>query len=791
MLLAVLIAAMAAMSASMLGIGQRSMLLPFLSIAAAGSSFIFTDCLGWFRLNRFVANGAMLLAAFVSLNHFLESDSQRQLLAIASLLVYVQIVLLFREKNRRISSQLMMFSLLQVVVASLLSGGIEFGFLLGLYSILALFALSVFFVQRETSGLGERPVAHRSKNGPASRPEKDDHSLLGGPPVAFVGNAPLDGYRSTMRRPFSAPILAMVFASWTFSTVFFYTTPRTGDGGWQHGLGARNVVGFSPEISFDRMGRVLQSEARVMRVSFSNAKTSAPYTLVGEPYFRGTVLAKYLSADGHGQWRQEIETTTSSGLALASPPSVRDLVRQDVLLEPTGGQLLFSVFPAYSFAETPSDIRIAPRSRQLQRFGISARDLSDEYRFCVATTGFRFGQQIEVTPHVNHLLTERDQARMELLKRRLRYIDSRQEFPRLLELAEEIVRTEAPDGSTYDRAKALERFFLEEDRFQYSLDLQLVQQKRRPSVDPIEDFVANHRTGHCEYFASALTLMLRSQGIPTRMVIGYKGGEYNFVGNYYLVRQRDAHAWVEAYLPADEVPPDTLYAAERHAGGGWLRLDPTPATTRESGSQRNLFDRATMSFDYVRWLWNDYVSRLTPTRQQDSVLAPLALDQKLPVSSLFDAKKWKMLLDRLTGASWQDLWRQGFRWQAGLVAFVTCFILYVGYRTLRSWLPRLRIRWRSQSKSRRGRRDSSVAFYVRLERLLRRWGIRRDPNQTQREFAAVAAAQLSRRQLDTPGDLPEEIVQAFYRVRFGHVSLSTSQHAHIEELLEHLARQPK
>ena len=172
---------------------------------------------------------------------------------------------------------------------------------------------------------------------------------------------------------------------------------------------------------------------------------------------------------------------------------------------------------------------------------------------------------------------------MERANLRLRFIDNREAFPGLIALADQIVKEKCPDGDNFQRARELEAYLQDDKRFQYTLNFDEVNARRQAGVDPIEDFVTNHRMGHCEYFASALTLMLRSQNIPARLVVGYRGGEFNYVGNYYVVRQRDAHAWVEAHVKPEEIPAGAIYREEQHAGGGWLRLDPTPvpATERE------------------------------------------------------------------------------------------------------------------------------------------------------------------------------------------------------------------
>ncbi len=83
---------------------------------------------------------------------------------------------------------------------------------------------------------------------------------------------------------------------------------------------------------------------------------------------------------------------------------------------------------------------------------------------------------------------------------------------------------------------------------------------RRAGRDPVEDFLFEHREGHCEFFASALALLGRAAGIPTRVVTGYRVAERSPLGGYYIVREQNAHAWVEAYIP----------------GAGWRTFDATP-----------------------------------------------------------------------------------------------------------------------------------------------------------------------------------------------------------------------
>lgn len=788
MLLSILMATMASLATLMLGIGQRNMLLPGITFLAAILSVTFTDGLGWFRLNRWIANVAMLLAAFFSLSDFFRTSSHGQLLAIANLLIYVQIILLFQQKNRRIYGQLAVFGLLQVVVAALLNDGLEFGFLLLVYMIVTMFGLSLFFIYREVerAQVAERRQAER-RNRLVSGTESP--VLLGGPPEILL-EPRIDAAKTDYKRwRLVRPVVSMIAVTAIFAVVFFYNAPRSSDASWDSG-GSRNMVGFSPEVTFDQMGQILLSNERVMRVNFTDAVTGADYTVIGDPYFRGGVLTKYLTSGGIGQWRQEIDLDNSN-LALRSAPTVRELVRQDVLIEPTGSRQLFSVFPAYAMSETDSEIRLTPRTRRLVRDGARVRHLRDEYRYSIVTSAFRFGTQADVMTHSNRMDSESKKRLLERMNRRMRFVDNRSAFPRLIEVAGEVVQEKVAEGNNYEKAKVLEQHFLDDESYAYSLNFDEINTKRRPDVDPVEDFVGNHRTGHCEYFASALTLMLRSQGIPARMVVGYRGGEYNYVGNYFLVRQKHAHAWVEAYLKPDEIPDGSMDVSEMHPGGGWLRLDPTPG--RENAMQivrPGVFDRVSKSFDYAQWLWNDYVLRLSPERQRDTLMGSWGFDEMLGFEDLAAEGNWQEWFKSLSGLGDSDTLKKGFSWRAGVAALLISLGLYLVYRFVRWMLPMLLTVFRLRRAKRVRRSRTRVQFYKRLESLLAKLGMRRKAGETQREFAQSAAERLVE---STDGQsavaaLPEQIVSAFYNVRFGHTPLSEQQVEEIDQKLEQLKK---
>ncbi len=152
--------------------------------------------------------------------------------------------------------------------------------------------------------------------------------------------------------------------------------------------------------------------------------------------------------------------------------------------------------------------------------------------------------------------------------------------PRLRELA---VRVMGSEGSDVERAlRATEHL---RTGYAYTLDF-----LGAPSADPLGDFLFRTRAGHCELFASSLVLMLRSQGIPARLVTGYLGTD-NPLEGYHIVRNSNAHAWVEARL----------------GGAGWRILDPTPAAGRPRAVDAGMLGLVRQAWDYLEFRWERYV----------------------------------------------------------------------------------------------------------------------------------------------------------------------------------------
>jgi len=774
-----------ALGTLLLGLGQQSVFLPCIAILAAVASIVLTDTLAIFRLNRNLANIAALLAVCYSVSGVVigTQDNQTALIAVANLLVYLQIVLQFQEKSLRIYWSLSVLSLLQVVVASALNLSVTFGPLLLIYLAVALTSLSLLFVFRETRRFYDQaPASFRAAEpiGPPGPPRRWPLVDSGATWTGVVGEdlaRPLLGARMAWH------VAAMCAITVVVTALIFFGVPRVNRNTWRaSGGGATSVTGFSEEVSLGHMGRILQSNQEVMRASFRRLDSETPFRISGECYLRGATLSSYRN----GNWSHEPgDGFGFRSQSLQSPPANRGRVVQaiklDAPLRPSMAgrySILFSTYPVYRHERHSFDLEVDRSRRQLLVDNTTLPDVVPQLRYTTRSGAFRGAHLARYTPEpldYRYSSLSRLQA------------DEIAALRNLISTAQSIV-DEAGATTPLDKALAIERHFLFPNRYDYDLDPDV---RRTRGVDPIEDFVANHRTGHCEYFASAAVLMLRSQGIPARMVVGYKSGEWNSVGSYYQFLERHAHAWVEVYLPPGAFPQNQLAEDDYipRDSGAWLRLDPTPAdfTAEAEVDEDSLTARIGDAVDYVQILWDEYVLGLNPQRQSESIYQPIVDGIARFLESLRNERAWlgriligataSLLGALLIGLAWALLYRRGrpsseredvgtlltapLRWLAGL----------------------LRRDAHEQPRARR----AHVDFYDRLERLLFRQGLTRNTGQTQREFAAAAGGVLADQpHLQSVAGVPRRVAGAYYQVRFGNLALDSRQRQAVEQALHDL-----
>lgn len=333
------------------------------------------------------------------------------------------------------------------------------------------------------------------------------------------------------------------------------------------------------------------------------------------------------------------------------------------------------------------------------------------------------------------------------------------QLPRNFDLRVGQLAAKTVKGTTtaLDMARRLETHLRE--NYSYSLNL-----RRTDDGDPVADFLFNVQAGHCEYFASAMTLMLRTQGIPARIVNGFQMGEYSEISDFYTVRQSDAHSWVEVYFP-------------KH---GWVAFDPTPsaglnqydnnwlATMRHFGESLEMFwlesvigfganEQASLVFRMHR-TFSSYQSDISST----------LTDWRLQFSGFL--KTMRALLPPLTARDWADA-----IFSPSVIGVLVGGTLLIGGLVF----------WRNRANSwqRRLHREpmaSAVAFYQEMLDTLSQAGHHRLPDQTPQEFARVMAL--------PPVTL---ITKLYQQVRFGGKILEESEITQIEVALKELRLLPK
>jgi transglutaminase-like putative cysteine protease len=756
--------------------GERNVTLPVLALIVAVSSVYLTDIKGWLQLNTFVANVAGIIALAVTWREWNEYAQEGQLLSLANLLIYLQFVLLYRKKTVRNYWLLLLLSLLQVAVAAALNMSVSFGVLLPAYMFVGLTTMALFVVHRaQIEHEGDERI-WRAAAVPTLRPgEAAGRWPLAGRRPAFESVEPPAAANNGLGWRFLRQIIWLGLATCLLAMLWFWGLPRPGKKApWRpSGVVPYSSVGFSETVSLDQLGEVYENPEEVMQVKFFEHGSSLPYRVGGDSaLFRGSVLYRYR----HGRWQPSRALRRQPGdLRRTREDELpkRELVREEVTIQGRNDTVLFSVVPAYEVGE--HDLKYAPDSEQLLR-----EDSSRKFFYKLVTAAFN--DHLPVVAYPAEFPPDKD-----TLEAALEMPGEREGIDPLAGL-----RAEAAEyGATANReqpaetARSLERYLRDTGLFQYSLR----QPRRALGLDPVEAFVTQHHQGHCEYFASALVLMLRSANIPARLAIGFKGGEYNSVGRYYQVRELHAHAWVEAYVGPQSLPSSLADDPVAKKNGAWLVLDPTPGRADEALSDRYGMGALKRLLDLTQLVWTNYVLGLDSQRQQEAIYQPLLDRLEDALQSVTSEEAREQIQQALTEllAERLGLSHGVFSWQ-GLAVAMVGLLLIVGLWKLAGMglgYARRRFARRPAGKS---RAVPHVDFYDQLEALLARYGMPRPPGQTQREFALATGGYLAESPVtQRAAAAPRRIVDAFYFVRFGRRHLDSNELRSVEQALSDLA----
>lgn len=782
-------AALTALGGLMMVSGEVGVVLPTVAVVAAVVAFLAVDLWKIVYLPTAAAYLGMIAVAAYCMAEFLWLRTEAQLTVVAQLLVLVEAVLLFQRKTIRVFEQIGVFCLLELVVAAVFNSAVLFGLLLIPFSVIGLRAL-VLLQSLSTA----QALAAKVDGG--IRTSASDSVLT----VASHGIA--------LPR---AGIIAIAPAVVLIAAMFFYALPRaTGDSAVTR-VGGRVTTGFSDTMTLDQAGELLQNKSLVMRLSMLDRRSGAVY-LTREPiYLRGQVLEQYAQQSGIGYWRARqlppmrrlTPLPPRDDTAERQGQRLYDHVEVRVDLQPLTDRSLFAIAPYHRLRDTPG-VEHLRGQWLLTRYDYDDYRTPERFRYRFGTHGFRDGRQTRLVRYFGpHEAADGDQdagqerrrnspraiaSHVEAVARRMLEFDSL----RMPTVASEARRIAVSIGERADSpfwvSQAIEDHFSRGGGFQYTLDLTA---DRNAQLDPIEQFVARDRRGHCQYFASAMAMMLRSQNIPARVVVGYKTDEYNPLGNHYLVRQLHAHAWVEALIDEDEIPASMRPSGQPATGPYLVRFDPTPERDRatpESGSVARLYD-------FAEALWSQYVLDMNGERRNETLFGRGGNDRMVGAY----ANVLTQLRQIVSGIDARSLGagaladHGGFSWRAALGGMAAMLALLV---IIRIDLRRIRAVWRGRRRPVSEFQSSSVVFYQRLCDLLARVELHRKPGQTPLEFVHQASQQLAAPAREAAGSAPSSdernapfhsLVALFYQVRYGgNTSLDAGEAAAVERSLEQI-----
>jgi len=512
------------------------------------------------------------------------------------------------------------------------------------------------------------------------------------------------------------------------TAALFFFLPRTARAAFQHLVSHRyHLAGFSNRVALGEIGEIKKENTPVMHVRMDR------------PEDRGLAL----------KWRGA-SLASFNGRVWSSLQGMGQAIRPD-----RGGQVQLD------------DARLRPGARHIS-YAVYLNDIASDALFFAGTPEFlridstvirRAGGNYSVgfgdARNISYQVYSRlDPANSENLTDdylapltgplRKEYLQTPPIDPRVSELAQTIVGAEP---SPAIEARLIEQYL--QTHYGYTLELPAIE-----PVDPIAEFLFRRKKGHCEYFASAMAVMLRDVDIPSRVVTGFQSGVYNPISGSQLIRTSDAHSWVEAWIPRR----------------GWVTFDPTPADPNPP--RLSLWTRLGFYTDAAEVFWQDWVVNYNLDRQ-------LQLATKMGQSS------------RHVGLNWFDrLGLAGPRWWGALsdfakrygvlfssVAVLALLMVLFGKDGWNWWNTRRRV-----LRVQRGEAEASDAtlLYQRMLKVLRSRGIEKPAWLTPCEFARV---------VEEPevALLVDDLTSAYNELRFGGHAEAAGRMVVLLERLEAIA----
>jgi len=530
----------------------------------------------------------------------------------------------------------------------------------------------------------------------------------------------------------AACLLALIFA---LALPIFFITPRAGASALTHSdEGLTGVIGFSDEVTIGEIGRLQRSNRVVMHVRVAAPTNAQPRAL----RWRGVALDEF---DGRA-WRRTVDKSDYLAgndertlFQFDTTEALDRLTTETFFVEAMDTPVLFiapraiAVQGALPFVRRDAEGGLSTRTHTQER--ITYRAYSDTNEPSVASL-------------------RADNARHGAVAGRYLQLPANLD-PRIFQLARQwIIQDHA--GTNYDAARVIESHLRHD--FSYTLDL------KAGGADPLADFLFRVRAGHCEYFATAMAVMLRTVGVPARVVNGFQQGEYNDAADAYTVRQSDAHSWVEVYFPQADA---------------WVSFDPTPDAGRPVADDGWLGGFSKYA-EALELFWIQYVVAYDKQEQRSlaSTIRSSLGAYRQTAGQVADELRARLL------AWWRGLTvnmstQTQDRWLRYAPFFLLlCALLGLSFFFIKG-ARRLRFKRRRTELQAAGTTRSAVVFYERMSKALAARGHERAPAQTPLEFATTTG-------------LPEALLvtRAYNWVRFGAHDLSSADAQRIETWLQSL-----
>jgi protein-glutamine gamma-glutamyltransferase len=674
-------------------------LILFISLLHAGGVLFVRRAMAQVTISPTLWN-VLLIGAFVILLIDLTVVSRDLLPAGIHFLVVLLGIKLLTLQQRRDYRHLYAISLMAILASAALTTDAWYVPIFLLYLLAAVWTLLLYHLTQET---GEIPAVVT-----ASNPAPCHTTLLN---------------HITHRFFWLTNGTAIVTVALTLT--IFFLIPRIGAGVLQKTSGeALRTTGFSDRVDLGTIGSVKQDPQIVMRVELPDQ----PAVEKDRLYLRGLAYDQYNGRSWiHSETRRRSLSLVADGTFLARPASSRlpdsqsIPIRQDILLETLDTPVLF----AAPFAEFVSGEFLTLQADAMGGLHLSFPP-SSRIRYSVTSQV----PMLAADERTASILTYPDSIRSHYLQ-----------VPVGSQQVADLAHRVSQQGMTpFGQTLAIRQYLLENYRYSLEADTATLS-------NPLEEFLFTRKTGYCEHYATAMVVMLRTVGIPARLVTGFLATEWNEYGGYFTVRQRDAHAWVEVYFP--------------HSG--WITMDPTPTVNAAVATSSweplsRLGESVRLQWDrlFIRYSAKDQLAVVHGVREGSD-----ALRERM--------SRWSSLLSAPMSQALSRLTHVTRTFQPGMLGLVTGVIV-VGLALL---LLMLRDRiglWATAHIPTLHPQLAIVQLYTRMLRTVERHGVKKPPAATANEFV-----RLVEQEWKAAGPMVANVTALYHQGRFSRTPLTPGE----------------